>query len=102
MDKKTYWKEKEENAEIKLIFASCFKCSKSTYITRGLRIGITLYSYDGEYYCFEHHPYRKQLSRNRYEMDFARAIDKMRKISGIKTGKKKLESRERKIKVGPM
>ena len=99
MDKETYWKEKEENTEIKINFASCDNCGKSTYISNNLKIGITLYRHEGKYYCFNHHPTRKQMLRNYDEMGFARIIDKMRRISGIKTGKRKLESRERKIGV---
>lgn len=99
MDKETYWKEKSENTEIKLKFSSCYKCNKSTYVSNGLRVGVTLYKYSNVYYCFNHHPDRKQLSRDHYSMEFSRAIDKMRKISGIKTGKKKLASLEKRVRI---
>jgi len=99
MDKETYWKEKEENTEIKIKFASCDNCGKSTYISNNLRVGVTLYEHEGKYYCFNHHPIRKEMLRNHDQMGFSRTIDKMRRISGIKTGNKKLASLEKRIRV---
>ena len=99
MTKEEYWKEKKENTEIKLKFASCHKCNKSTYVSNNLKIGVTLYAHNGRYYCLQHHPTRIQLSRDHYGIEFSKAIDKMRRISGIKTGQKKLHSRERKIRI---
>jgi len=96
--KKEYWEQKGQDTEPKLKFSSCFKCNRSTYISNNILMGVTLYEYEGKYYCLQHHPYRKQVMRDRHSLEFAKAIDKMRKLSFIRTGKKKLASRDRRAR----
>jgi len=95
MENKNY----KENTEPKLKIASCYRCNKSTYISNKMKVGVTLYTYDGVYYCLNHHPSRKQPAREHHGFEFTKAIDRMRKLSFNRNGKKKLRSRERKTLV---